>query len=225
MTSAVNDDFVPSLLMTKDSRKDQTYFLYRMSPAVASKTLFPVGEYTKTQIRQLAAKFGLPTAERKDSQGLCFVGKVPLRDFLSQYIEPAPGDIIDDHGKVVGSHDGAFYYTIGQRHGLGVGGGTPYYVYKKDVERNIVYVTTDLAADVLNRSEFQITDCVWWSQPQSSHVYKIRLRHGGELLPARLTQNKKDYKVVLDTPARAVAPGQSAVIYDGERVLGGGVIA
>lgn len=214
----------PILKMAADKHKDQTYFLYRMSPAVAKKTLFPLGGYTKSEVRALARKFGLPTADRKDSQGLCFVGKVPLRDFLGQYIEPASGDIIDDHGKVVGSHDGAFYYTIGQRHGLGVGGGKPYFVFDKDVAKNIVYVTTDLASKQLNRDHFKICDSVWWHEALDTDKYKVRIRHGGALLPVKLRKSGDDYIVKLGKPERAIAPGQSAVLYDGEVVLGGGVI-
>ncbi len=219
------DNDKPNLLIAKDKRKDQTYFLYRMSQVSAQKTLFPLGEYTKKQVRELAKKFGLPTANRADSQGLCFVGKVPLRDFLGQYIEPTPGEIIDDHGAVVGRHDGAFYYTIGQRHGLGIGGGAPYFVYDKDTKKNVVFVTTDTESAVLNKDKFKIEDCVWWGEPAEDKAYKVRIRHGGVLLSAHLRKSEGGYSVKLSKDERAIAPGQSAVVYDGERVLGGGVIA
>lgn len=213
------------LKVAADKHKDQTYFLYRMSPEAAKKTLFPVGGYAKPEIRELATKFGLPTAGRKDSQGLCFVGKVPLRDFLSQYIKPKTGDIVDENGKVIGRHDGAFYYTIGQRHGLGIGGGAPYFVYKKDTAKNIVYVTTDPDATVIHCDKFLIVDCVWWTKPDDNKIYKVRIRHGGELLPAKLIRlSDQKYEVRLQNPERAVAPGQSAVLYDGEMLLGGGII-
>ncbi len=217
-----------SLLKASDPIKDQTYFLYRMSQDVAKKVLFPLGDYHKTEVRKLATEFGLPNAGRRDSQGLCFVGKVPLRDFLSQYITPQPGDIIDQRGEKVGQHDGAFYYTIGQRHGLGIGGGAPYFVFDKDIKKNIVFVTTEPDNMVLNRDRFNITDCVWWSEPRMGEEYAVRIRHGGKLLPAvihQLGSNKNKYEIRLSTPERAIAPGQSAVLYDGEKVLGGGVIA
>lgn len=213
------------LEMAKDKAKDQTYFLYRMDQAVAQKTLFPIGRYTKLQVRELAREYKLPTAGRKDSQGLCFVGKVPLRDFLSQYIKPEVGDIIDENGNVIGRHDGAFYYTIGQRHGLGVGGGQPYFVYDKDIKQNIVYVTTDLDSKRLNHDNFEIVDCVWWHQPRDEVEYKVRIRHGGALLPAKLAHlSGSKYEIKLEKSERAIAAGQSAVLYDGETVLGGGVI-
>lgn len=215
----------PMLKMAADRHKDQTYFLYRMSQEAAQKTLFPLGQYTKQQVRQLAREFKLPNAARRDSQGLCFVGKVSLRDFLGQYIAPKTGDIIDDKGQVVGQHDGAFYYTIGQRHGLGIGGGAPYFVYKKDAAKNVVYVTTDLDSANINRDKFTIADCVWWGEPQSDKNYKVRIRHGGVLLSAKLRPVEGGkYEISLQEPERAIAPGQSAVIYDGEAVLGGGVI-
>lgn len=217
-----------SLLRARDPVKDQTYFLYRMSQDVAKKVLFPLGDYHKAEVRKLATELDLPNADRRDSQGLCFVGKVPLRDFLSQYITPQPGDIIDRGGEKVGRHDGAFYYTIGQRHGLGVGGGAPYFVYDKDIKKNIVYVTTEPDSMALNRDRFNITDCVWWSEPRAGEKYAVRIRHGGKLLPAviyQLGSNKNRYEIRLSAPERAIAPGQSAVFYDGEKVLGGGVIA
>jgi tRNA-specific 2-thiouridylase len=128
-----------------DTNKDQTYFLYRVTGAALAKTLFPLGEYTKPAVRQMAEERGLFTAAKKDSQGICFVGKVGIREFLSQYVEQTPGEIIDKKsGKVLGNHDGAIFYTLGQRHGLDIGGGLPYYVVGKDMSKNEVYVTTDL---------------------------------------------------------------------------------
>src|SRR5690349_17817635 len=128
------------LLMAADTAKDQTYFLYRVTQSALEKTLFPLGEMTKPEVRAKAEAFGLATAAKKDSQGICFVGKVGIKDFLQQYITAEPGDIVDKvTGKVVGRHEGAIFYTFGQRHGLGVGGGLPYYVVAKDMAKNIVY--------------------------------------------------------------------------------------
>src|SRR4051812_29567708 len=132
------------LFMAEDDNKDQTYFLYRVTKEALDKTLFPLGGLTKPQVRELAAKAGLVTAVKKESMGICFVGKVGIKDFLSQYVEQTPGQIVDQNGKVIGEHDGAIFYTIGQRQGLHVGGGLPYYVAGKDMNRNEVYVTTDL---------------------------------------------------------------------------------
>lgn len=131
-----------------DVNKDQTYFLYRVTEEALAKTLFPLGEFTKPQVREMAKERGLYTAAKKDSQGICFVGQIGIREFLSQYVEQTAGSIIDKKsGKVLGQHDGAIFYTIGQRHGLDMGGGLPYYVVGKDMDKNAVYVTTDLNDD------------------------------------------------------------------------------
>lgn len=138
------------LLTAKDSSKDQSYFLYRVTEEALSKTLMPIGEFTsKDEVRALAKKMGLATANKKDSQGICFVGKVGIKEFLQQYVTTQPGPIVDQTGKVIGQHDGAIYYTIGQRHGLQVGGGLPFYVIGKDMAKNEVYVTTDLSSSNL----------------------------------------------------------------------------
>ena len=133
------------LLRAVDDNKDQTYFLYRVTEHALAKTLFPLGEYTKPEVREMAKERNLFTAQKKDSQGICFVGKVGIREFLSQYVTQTPGKIIDKKsGEILGAHDGAIFYTLGQRHGLELGGGLPYYVVGKDMEKNEVYVTTDL---------------------------------------------------------------------------------
>ncbi len=149
------------LLKAKDDNKDQTYFLYRITEEALNKTLFPLGDYTKPEVRELAQKFGLVTATKKESMGICFVGKVGIKEFLSQYVETTPGTILDDKGQVVGEHDGAIFYTIGQRHGLNVGGGLPYYVIGKDMDKNEVYVTTDLNDKRLWSKELRLTDIHW----------------------------------------------------------------
>src|ERR1700712_73909 len=138
------------LLTGLDTNKDQSYFLYRVTEAALQKSLMPVGELEKPEVRKLAKKLGLATAEKKDSQGICFVGKVGIKDFLLAELGEQPnGAIIDQHGRTVGEHDGALFYTIGQRHGLNVGGGLPFYVVGKDMDKNEVYVTTDLQDDRL----------------------------------------------------------------------------
>jgi tRNA-uridine 2-sulfurtransferase len=149
------------LFMAKDSHKDQTYFLYRITEKALKKTLFPLGGYTKPQVREMAAKFKLATANKKESMGICFVGKVGIKEFLQQYVEPTAGAIIDRSDKIVGQHDGAIFYTIGQRHGLEIGGGLPYYVIGKDMKRNEVYVTTDLQDEKLWSRELRFTSTHW----------------------------------------------------------------
>lgn len=216
------------LKTAKDESKDQTYFLYRMNPETADKVLFPIGEYKKSEVRKLAGTFNLPTAERPDSQGLCFVGNVPMKDFLSEFIKPKRGDIIDDQGGVVGQHEGAFSYTIGQRHGLGIGGGKPYYVYKIDASTNKVFVTTNEDSGLLNTKEFKITDCVWWDSKKanvSSFEATVKVRYRSESVPCKVTKMPNSiYQIRLSQKERAITPGQSAVIYSGSVVVGGGII-
>jgi tRNA-specific 2-thiouridylase len=190
------------------------------------KTLFPLRTLTKPEIRVKAAELGLPTATKPDSQGICFVGEVGIKAFLEQYIQAEPGDIIGPKGAILGQHDGAIFYTIGQRHGLGIGGGEPYFVTGKDIEKNEVYVTTDSAAFELSGTTFKIIDCTWLAKvPSENTKDDIRIRHRGRLVSCWLEPNKDGYLVTLDSAERAIAPGQSAVLYQGKIVIGGGTIS
>lgn len=215
------------LLAGIDPNKDQSYFLCRVTEEALRKSLMPIGEYRKPQVRELARSYGLATAEKKDSQGICFVGKVGIKDFLQQFVETVPGRIIDQYGTDVGEHDGALFYTIGQRQGLGVGGGLPYYVVGKDMTRNEVYVTTDLQDSRLWRSQLTLTSPHWINRPpHAAGAYMIRTRYRAELLSVsslRWLENG-DWQVVLDDEVRALTPGQSAVLYEGERVVGSGIV-
>lgn len=215
------------LFMAADANKDQTYFLYRVSEDALQKTLFPIGDYEKPDVRKLAEKFGLVTAKKKDSQGICFVGEVGIKEFLNQYVETKPGKIIDKNSKVIGQHEGAIYYTIGQRHGLNVGGGLPYYVTGKDMDKNEVYVTTDLDDANLWNNQILLAQTHWINEaPLKSGNYKIRIRHGAPLVKIESLNYEKDKCLVsLADPVRALTVGQSAVLYDGERVVGGGIIS
>ncbi|TAL14564.1 tRNA-specific 2-thiouridylase [Patescibacteria group bacterium] len=213
------------LLKAADANKDQTYFLYRVTGEALSKTLFPLGEYTKPRVREMAKERGLYTAGKKDSQGICFVGKVGIRDFLSQYVEQTPGKIIDKKsGEVLGHHDGAIFYTLGQRHGLELGGGLPYYVVGKDMDKNEVYITTDLNDSSLWRNNVQLASVHWINDAPTEGEYDIRVRHRAPLVKAKLRYDNDDVILELDNAERAVAPGQSVVIYAGDTCLGGGII-
>lgn len=208
-----------------DTNKDQTYFLYRVTGEALQKTLFPLGGYTKPEVRAMATERGLFTAAKKDSQGICFVGKIGIREFLSQYVEKQPGNIIDRQtGKVVGRHDGAIFYTLGQRHGLSVGGGLPYYVVGKDMAKNEVYVTRDLNDETLWRRDITLTAVHWINQTPPDGTYQARMRHRAPLREATLELGENEARLHLAEPERAVAPGQSVVIYDGDTCLGGGTI-
>jgi tRNA-specific 2-thiouridylase len=214
------------LKQAMDTNKDQTYFLYRVTGEALEKTLFPLGEYTKPEVRKMAEERGLYTAAKKDSQGICFVGQIGIREFLSQYVEQVAGAIIDKQtGKKLGQHDGAIFYTIGQRHGLELGGGLPYYVVGKDMEKNEVYVTTDLNDDNLWKPELRLTSVHWINQPPSEGEYDIRVRHRGQLVKAHLMFDGSEVMLQLQHPERAVATGQSVVIYKEGDCIGGGIVS
>ncbi len=215
------------LLTGVDTNKDQSYFLYRVTEDALRKSLMPIGEYQKPQIRDMAKKLGLATAEKKDSQGICFVGKVGIKEFLQAFVQTEPGNIIDHYGRVIGQHDGALFYTIGQRHGLNVGGGLPYYVVGKDMAKNEVYVTADLQDENLWSSSLHLTDAHWINDaPDTAKTYQIRTRYRAALVEAQNLRFEEDGSLRLDLgeEVRAITPGQSAVIYDGERVVGGGIV-
>lgn len=211
------------LFMAADAVKDQTYFLYRVTKKALQKTLFPLGDYTKSEVRKMAEERELITAGKKDSQGICFVGSVGIKEFLSQFVATVPGAIIEkESGDVIGHHEGAIFYTIGQRHGLGLGGGLPYYVTGKDMEKNEVYVSRNLNDESMWRHELELTSLHWIDEtPQAGEEFSVRLRHRGALLPAVF----KDGSLHLEQAERSVAAGQSAVMYRGEQCLGGGIVA
>jgi tRNA-specific 2-thiouridylase len=206
-----------------DKGKDQSYFLYRVTEQALRRSLMPIGELQKPAVRQLAKKLGLATADKKDSQGICFVGKVGIKEFLLAQLGPQPpGPIIDQNGTEIGRHDGAIFYTIGQRHGLDVGGGLPYYVSRKDMKTNTVFVTTNLDDKNLWTKEITLQDTHWINgKPDEKKQYQARLRYRGPLIKCEL----KGKKLILAEEQRGLAAGQSAVIYDGDRVLGGGIIS
>ena len=214
------------LLRAKDDNKDQTYFLYRVTKDALKHTMFPLGDYTKPEVRKLAEKFGLVTARKKESMGICFVGKVGIKDFLLHELGPQlPGDIIDEQGKVLGRHEGAIFYTLGQRHGLNVGGGLPYYVVSKNMKANTVTVTTRLNDQNLWTRELQLHDTHWINgAPKVGAQVQVRTRHRAPLVNATVSTVAKTSQFKLQEEVRAATPGQSVVIYDGQTVLGGGIL-
>lgn len=210
------------LLTAVDQNKDQTYFLYRVTAEALKKTLFPLGRYTKPEVRRMAAERGLTTAAKKDSVGICFVGQIGMREFLSQYVETKPGDIIDQQtGKAVGRHDGAIFYTLGQRHGLDIGGGLPYYVVGKDMLKNIVLVSRDLNDASLWQETLKLTSMHGINGTLVDGEYMARIRHRAALVPVSLSGNI----LTFTHPERAATAGQSVVLYAGEECVGGGIIA
>ena len=214
------------IFQAKDKNKDQSYFLSFIKPEVLSHVLFPIGEYTKPQVRELARKFGLPNAERKESQGVCFIGKVNFDEFLKQHILSDPGEIVDTVGAVLGKHDGLALYTIGQRKGIGLSGG-PYYVVRKDFVKNQLIVSKDERD--LQTSELLFSNINWFEKPELFPMENVetRIRYRQPTSKASLVPMEGDkglYRLVFSEPQRAVTPGQFAVFYKGEELLGGGVI-
>jgi tRNA-specific 2-thiouridylase len=213
------------LLTAKDTNKDQTYFLYRMNPAVLDRVLMPLGDYTKPEVREMAKDRDLSTADKKDSQGICFIGEVGIKEFLIAELGPQrPGEVIDEQGLIVGRHDGSIFYTIGQRHGLNIGGGLPYYVTGKNVDKNEVYVTRDISSGKLWTEQFQIGQLHWLVEPAKRSALKVRTRYRAALVDCAMVNDGDRASITLKEAVRAVTPGQSAVFYDGETVIGGGVV-
>ncbi|MEK7138992.1 MAG: tRNA 2-thiouridine(34) synthase MnmA, partial [Patescibacteria group bacterium] len=211
------------LLVAADKNKDQSYFLWTLTQDQLKYCLFPIGDYTKPQVRKLAKKFGLPTANKKDSQGVCFIGPLNIKDFLTKYIKPKKGKILDTKGNFIGHHDGVSYYTIGQRHGLDIKNGQgPYFVVRKDIKKNIIYVGGE---QELRGQTAKVTDLNWISdKPKPSTKISIKIRYRSGSVPARLTIHYPLSTIHFLKQVRAITPGQSAVFYRGQELLGGGII-
>lgn len=223
------------LISAKDNNKDQSYFLWTLTQKQLSRALFPIGDYVKDEVRNIARKFNLPTSEKKDSQGLCFVGKVNFASFLRSYIKPRVGKVLTTSGKEVGEHDGVEFYTIGQRHGIGIGGGTPYFVARRNKTTNTLIVAKDENDPKLYKKEINIANVNWISgkSPDLSRDYFVHIRYRQPLQKVKIMNYELGIKVIFDKPQRAVAEGQSLVLYDsellnnirGKEMLGGGIIA
>lgn len=215
------------LLRAKDKNKDQSYFLWTLTQEQLRHCLFPIGDYLKPEVRELARDLGLPTAEKKDSQGLCFVGQVDMQEFLRTYIPASPGVIVTSSGKAIGRHEGLPFYTIGQRHGIEIGGGIPYYVAAKDTHTNTLTVAEGPYDDALFSQELTVRSVNWISGevpklPLHCHA-RIRYRQPLQRC-ALLKASSYKLKAHFADPQRAVTPGQSIVFYKGEEMLGGGTI-
>lgn len=211
------------LLKGKDENKDQSYFLAFVKPDVLDKVIFPLGNYTKTQVREIAKRANLPNAERPDSQGLCFVGEVKMESFLKKYIKPKPGLIVDEDGKKLGSHQGIWFYTIGQRKGIELPGG-PYYVLDKDVKKNILIVTKN--EKNLLKKELTATNLSWLlgKAPAKKSRVRVMIRYRQEPASATLLVSSPA-KVIFSRAQRAITPGQAVVFYKRGELLGCGIIS
>jgi len=216
----------------EDKEKDQSYFLYTLNQEQLSSTLFPIGHLTKPEVRKLAEKFSLSTATKKDSQGLCFIGKVDMKDFLSHYIDTKKGDVLNIKGETIGTHDGAMFYTIGQRHGFNItkksNNDPKFFIYKKDIEKNTITVvekSDDLSSDysvskiILNNIHF-----ISGVEPSLPLNISARVRYRQEKQDCVIEKNSGFYDVVFSKPQFGVAAGQSVVFYDKDICIGGGII-
>jgi len=226
------------LLKGLDPLKDQSYFLHRLTQAQLSKTLFPVGELPKTEVRRIADDAGLPNAKKKDSTGICFIGERPFREFLNRYLANTPGPIKDDRGRTIGEHVGLSFYTLGQRKGIGIGGlkergaprgaaeHAPWFVARKDMAANTLYVVQGHAHPWLLSHRLNADDTSWVAGHAPSHsvlAAKTRYRqHDAGCAFADAAAGA--FELRFEQAQWAVTPGQSAVVYDGEVCLGGGVI-
>lgn len=209
-----------------DPIKDQTYFLSQLSQQQLSRALFPIGKYTKQEVRELASRFKLPNAERKDSQGICFLGKIPFDAFLKYHLGEKKGPLVEyETGRVLGEHPGFWYFTIGQRQGIGLSGG-PWYVMKKDPETNTLFLSHAERKEDQARDHFSVGDPNWFSEkPKDGAELAVKLRHGPKEYPCTVRwRDEKTLTVSLQEKDPGIAAGQFAVFYDAEYCLGGGMI-
>ncbi len=224
-----------SIKIARDLSKDQSYFLWTLTQDQLKHSLFPIGDYLKKDVRKIAKKIGLPNAEKRDSQGICFIGEVSIKEFLGRYIKKKPGKIIDEEGSVLGKHEGAQFYTIGQRHGLNIGGSDlPYYVKDKNIKKNLLIVAKGEENPSLYKKQIRLAQVNLINKikiPKNGLKVTARVRYRQPLFPARLYPGRtgklkaNSYKLIFDHPQKFIAPGQSAVIYDKKGVmLGGGII-
>lgn len=215
------------LLRGLDTNKDQSYFLYAINPAVLDRVLFPIGDMKKSDVRRTAEEHDLITAKKKDSTGICFIGKRNFKEFLAQYVDFKKGDFETPEGQVVGQHDGVAFYTIGQRKGLKIGGpGEAWFVLRKDLERNVVVVAQGSDHPDLYVTTLIANEASWIGTPPTAPCQcTAKVRYRAEDAACTIESiDGETVTVVFENPERAVTPRQSVVFYDGDRCLGGAVI-
>ncbi|MBU1032350.1 tRNA 2-thiouridine(34) synthase MnmA [Patescibacteria group bacterium] len=223
-----DSDGVAHLLRGADSNKDQSYFLYRVPQEALRQSIFPIGDLKKDEVRKIAQELELPVAEKPDSQGICFIGKLDMGEFLRKKIPSRPGDIVDPDGKILGQHDGLDQYTIGQRQGMGLDeGGHSWYVADKDLEKDRLIVVPDSEHPLLFRTKCEVKDLHWsrGAVPDLPMQVAVQVRYRQTPIFATIEKSELGVLVSFDKPVRAVAPGQSAVFYFKDECLGGGIIS
>jgi tRNA-specific 2-thiouridylase len=214
------------LLRAADTFKDQTYFLSQMTSHQVAGAVFPIGGLKKSQVREEARRLGLPNAGRPDSQGICFLGRIPFNDFVGHHLGERPGEIREaETGRVLGEHRGTWFHTIGQRRGLGLSGG-PWYVVGKDTEHNVLEVVHGDGLSERARTSFHLPEPHWISEPPQRTELEVKLRHGEHIDRCTISECAYGGLVVdlVESSDPGIAPGQFAVLYDGEECLGGGVM-
>lgn len=226
----LRDDKQPiaHLLRACDEHKDQTYFLWRVPGSILARTLFPIGDFTsKAVVREMARERGLEVATKHDSDGICFIGPVSIQQFLLSQLERKAGDIVEyETGDILGQHDGAFLFTLGQRKGLDLGGGPARYVVKTDTANNTVYVSSNKNCPALWTRKLELNDTRWVSgKPAEAGTYLVRTRHTRALVEAHVDASQDHAFITFSENVAAVAPGQAVSIYSGEECLGGGIVA
>lgn len=214
------------LLRGLDPNKDQSYFLYMVKSSVLKDVIFPLGELEKPKVRTIAEKAGLPIHAKKDSTGICFIGKRPFREFIKKYIPMKPGAFVDTKGNIIGEHEGAFYYTIGQRKGLGIGGpGEAWFVVDKDIDKNTVTLAQGENHQALFHSTLDAKELTWVGAcPTLPLNCTAKVRYRQSDVPCKVSKTMKGISVRFETPMRAITPGQSVVFYDKDICLGGAII-
>ena len=221
-----NEDF--QILRGKDGNKDQSYFLSRVEKEAFRSVYFPLGNYTKPQVREIAKKATLPTADKKDSQGICFIGKVKISEFLSHFIPNHPGNIVDAEGKILGRHQGLHFYTLGQRKGHKIASPfekNPYVVVGKDLEKNELILALDNEEiEMLYTSTCLIRDCVWILKPQKSQIL-AQIRYRTDAIPIEIQFQEGEANIIFAQKQKAISLGQTCAFYDGEILLGGGIFS
>ena len=220
------------LLKANDPAKDQAYFLYRLTSDDLAHTMFPIGHLKKTEVRKLAEKFGLPNAVKRDSQGICMLGDLDLKQFLAHYIPSVRGNVLSESGEVIGHHDGAIFLTLGERHGFTVTKKTPnderYYIVAKDIGKNTVVVSNakpETDGVIRDNSAFSLERCTWVAEiPSEEKKYAAQVRYHGEFLPCEVKTLAHGKAEVVFEKEILAASGQSIVIYAGDACIGGGIV-
>ncbi len=218
-----------SMLRGKDDNKDQSYFLNQLTQEMLAKVMFPIGHLDKDVVREKALEAGLSTAKKKDSTGICFIGERNFKDFLGEYLPAQPGAMKTMTGEAIGKHDGLMYYTIGQRHGLGIGGaGDPWFVVGKDLKENVLLVEQGFHHDALYSDSLTATELSFTTARKLPATFsctaKFRYRQADTNVTVEVVEDGARAIVKFENPVRAITPGQAVVFYDGEECLGGGTI-